>query len=125
MAPNMFKHLGLPHTWKYILGDDACYLTSNLDAPDATAWFLADQQPTFQKEVVWEEGVAPKLVGTWDLGEDNSEVGRGNMIDEQITVKKIDNHYHIQIGCQETIVHDKKEALKWLGKLWDEHIKEE
>ena len=48
-----------------------------------------------------------------------------NMIDEKITVNKIDDHYHIQIGCQETIVHDKKEALKWLGKLWDEHIKEE
>ena len=51
--------------------------------------------------------------------------GGGTMIDEKITVNKIDNHYHIQIGCQETIVHDKKEALKWLGKLWDEHIKEE
>ena len=48
----------------------------------------------------------------------------GNMIDEKITVNKIDDHYYIQIGCRETIVHDKKEALKWLGKLWDEHIKE-
>ena len=46
----------------------------------------------------------------------------GNMIDEQLKVKKIDNHYHIQIGCQETIAHDKKEAMKWLGRMWDEFV---
>ena len=46
----------------------------------------------------------------------------GTMIDEKITVNKIDDHYHIQIGCQETIAHDKKEAMKWLGKMWDEFV---
>ena len=46
----------------------------------------------------------------------------GTVIDEQLMVRKVDNHYHIQIGCQETITHDKKEAMKWLGKMWDEFV---
>ena len=72
-------------------------------------------------------GDEPRTNGNYTISEgmfDFFPVG-GEMIDEQITVNKIDNHYHIKFGCQETIVHDKKEALKWLGKLWDEHIKEE
>jgi len=48
-----------------------------------------------------------------------------NTFKHEIKVVKLDNHYHVSVGCRETIVHDKKEALKWLGKLWDEHIKEE
>ena len=44
---------------------------------------------------------------------------------EKLSVKKIDNHYHIKIGCQETIAHDKKEAMKWLGKMWDEFVAKE
>jgi len=48
-----------------------------------------------------------------------------NTFKHEIKVVKLDNHYHVSVGCRETIVHDKKEALRWLGKLWDEHIKEE
>ena len=58
--------------------------------------------------------------GFWD-----SITEGDKMINEKLEVRVVDNHYHIKVGCQETIVHDKKEALKWLGKLWDEHIKEE
>uniref|UniRef100_A0A6M3KEL3 Uncharacterized protein n=1 Tax=viral metagenome TaxID=1070528 RepID=A0A6M3KEL3_9ZZZZ len=58
--------------------------------------------------------------GSWDLITEGDK-----MINEKLEVRVVDNHYHIRVGCQETIVHDKKEALKWLGKLWDEHIKEE
>ena len=119
MAPNMFKHLGLPYTWKSILGDDACDLSRT---PDESAWFVSNVP-----ETTGGAGLRANDEYTTSISVDVSKLmpTGGTMIDEQLTVDRIDNHYHIKIGCQETIVHDKKEALKWLGKLWDEHIKEE
>ena len=74
----------------------------------------------FTREAPFNKGFVLSDGGEWSLV-DLTDNG-GNMIDEQLRVKKIDNHYHIQIGCQETIAHDKKEAMKWLGKMWDEFV---
>ena len=72
-------------------------------------------------------GDEPRTNGNYTISEGRFDFfpRGGTMISETLAVKHMGDHYYISIGCQETIVHDKKEALKWLGKLWDEHIKEE
>lgn len=97
--------------------DDSTYTTAKLQSEARMKW--TNRSGTAKKEgtesYVTNTGFALNR-GSWDLITEGDK-----MINEKLEVRVVDNHYHIKVGCQETIVHDKKEALKWLGILWDKY----
>ena len=44
------------------------------------------------------------------------------MTEWKVEMRKIGSHYIIKAGCEQVIIHNKEEALRWLGKMWDEHV---
>ena len=118
--------------------DDSTYTTAKLQSEARMKWAnrsgTAKKDGSFYSMKIQEEGMSVAKLqkegtenyltnigfalnrGSWDLITEGDK-----MINEKLEVRVVDNHYHIKVGCQEAIVHDKKEALKWLGILWDKY----